>query len=86
MTEQVIETELAMSSGYLDRVAGSKDHGRELAAIETTTEVKFGLPAQDILAIAESRLVDLIVMCSHGRTGCPGHFRAWRFEAVYPQD
>lgn len=78
MTEEVIETELAMSSGYLDRVARSKDHGRELAEIETTTEVMFGLPAQDILARAESRSVDLIVMCSHGRTG----FTRWVLGSV----
>ena len=74
MTEEVIETELALSSSYLDRVAKA----RELAEIETTTEVMFGLPAQDILAIAESRLVDLIVMCSHGRTG----FTRWVLGSV----
>ncbi len=78
MTEQVIETELAMALGYLDRVARSKDHGRELAEIETMTEVKFGLPAQDILATAESWSVDLIVMCSHGRTG----FTRWVLGSV----
>lgn len=69
MMEQVIETELAISSGYLDRVAKAC----ELAEIETTTKVMFGLPAQDILAIAELQSVDLIVMCSHGRTG----FKRW---------
>ncbi len=74
MTEQIIEAELAMSSGYLDRVA----EARELAEIETTTEVMFGLPAPDILAIAESRSVDLIVMCSHGRTG----FTRWVLGSV----
>jgi nucleotide-binding universal stress UspA family protein len=78
MMEQVIETELAISSGYLDRVARSKDHGRELAEIETTTKVMFGLPAQDILAMAELRSVDLIVMCSHGRTG----FTRWVLGSV----
>jgi nucleotide-binding universal stress UspA family protein len=78
MTEEVIETELAMALGYLDRVARSKDHGRELEEIETTSEVMFGLPAQDILATAESRSVDLIVMCSHGRTG----FTRWVLGSV----
>ena len=29
----------------------------------------FGQPLQDILSVAESRRVDLIVICSHGRTG-----------------
>ena len=74
MTEEVIETELALSSSYLDRVAKA----RELAEIETTTEVMFGLPAQNILAIAEPRSVDLIVMCSHGRTG----FTRWVLGSV----
>ncbi len=78
MMEQVIETELAISSGYLDRVARSKDHGREFAEIETTTKAMFGLPAQDILAMAELRSVDLIVMCSHGRTG----FTRWVLGSV----
>ena len=74
MTEQVIEAELAMALGYLDRIAKA----RELEEIETTSEVMFGLPAQDILATAESRSVDLIVMCSHGRTG----FTRWVLGSV----
>ncbi len=74
MMEQVIETELAVASSYLDRVAKA----RELTGIETTTDVMFGLPAQDILAVAESRSVDLIVMCSHGRTG----FTRWVLGSV----
>lgn len=74
LMEQVIETELAVASSYLDRVAKA----RELTGIETTTDVMFGLPAQDILAVAESRSVDLIVMCSHGRTG----FTRWVLGSV----
>ena len=74
LTEQVIETELAVASGYLDRVAKA----RELTGIETTTEVLFGLPAQVILAEAESQSVDLIIMCSHGRTG----FTRWVLGSV----
>jgi len=65
MTEQVIESDLAEGNTYLNEVAKSG----VFAGITTTTEVLFGLPAQDILAVAESRSVDLIVMCSHGRTG-----------------
>jgi nucleotide-binding universal stress UspA family protein len=65
MTEQVIESDLAEGNTYLNKVAKSG----VFAGITTTTEVLFGLPAQDILAVAESRSVDLIVMCSHGRTG-----------------
>ncbi len=74
LTEQVIETEMAVASRYLDRVA--KAH--ELIGITTTTDVIFGLPAQDILAEVESQAVDLIVMCSHGRTG----FTRWALGSV----
>ena len=74
LTEQVIETELAVASGYLDRVAKA----RELAGIATTTDGMFGLPAQAILAEAESQAVDLIVMCSHGRSG----FTRWALGSV----
>src|SRR6266571_5874414 len=74
LTEQVIETELSVSSSYLDRVAKA----RELTGIETTTGVLFGLPAQAILVEAESQSVDLIIICSHGRTG----FTRWVLGSV----
>lgn len=74
ITEQVIEADLAEGSAYLNEVAKSG----VFAGIATTTEVLFGLPAQDILAVAESRSVDLIVMCSHGRTG----FSRWVLGSV----
>jgi nucleotide-binding universal stress UspA family protein len=65
VTEQSVESEIAQSTDYLKIVAASA----VLTGIPTTTEAMFGLPAQCILATAESREVDLIVMCSHGRTG-----------------
>jgi hypothetical protein len=65
MTEQSIEMEMADSTSYLNTVAS----WQILAGIKTTTEVLFGLPAPHILAAAESRRADLIVLCSHGRTG-----------------
>src|SRR6266704_2847455 len=74
LTEQVIETELSVASSYLDRVAKA----RELTGIETTTGVLFGLPAQAILVEAESQSVDLIIICSHGRTG----FTRWVLGSV----
>jgi len=74
LTEQVLETELAMASGYLDRVAKA----RELTGIVTTTDAMFGLPAQAILAEAESEAVDLIVMCTHGHSG----FTRWALGSV----
>jgi nucleotide-binding universal stress UspA family protein len=57
LTEQVIESELAKASSYLDQVAKS----RELAEIKTTTDVVFGLPAPNILDAAMSNSADLIV-------------------------
>ncbi len=65
LTEQVIETELDNVDDYLKKVATSE----ALAGIGIKTEVMFGQPLQDILAVVESRRVDLIVICSHGRTG-----------------
>ena len=65
MTEQVIETELDNVDAYLKNVATSEAH----AGIPVKTESMFGQPLQDILSVVESRRVDLIVICSHGRTG-----------------
>lgn len=45
----------------------------ELEGIGVTTEVVSGLVAPTILAMARTRSVDLIVMCSHGETG----FKRW---------
>jgi nucleotide-binding universal stress UspA family protein len=74
MTEESIEMEMADSTSYLNTVAS----WQMLAGIKTTTEVLFGLPAVHILAAAESRRADLIVICSHGRTG----FRRWVLGSV----
>lgn len=65
MTEQVIETELDNVDAYLKKVATSK----AFAGLSIKTEAMFGQPLQDILSVVESRRVDLIVICSHGRTG-----------------
>lgn len=65
LTEQIIETELDVADNYLKTVATSDT----LEGITIKTEAMFGLPLQDILTVAESRRVDLIVICSHGRTG-----------------
>ena len=74
LSEQAIETEQAVASRYLDRVANA----HELAGIATTTAIVFGLPAQDILAEAQSQAVDLIVICSHGHSG----FMRWALGSV----
>ncbi len=73
-TESMIETYLDEAKSYLKTIAGSD----KLTGINTKVEVMFGSPAQDILAIAHSRRVDLIVMSSHGRTG----FTRWALGSV----
>lgn len=65
LTEHIIETELDDADSYLKSVATSDT----LKGIIIKTEAMFGQPLQDILAVVESWRVDLIVICSHGRTG-----------------
>ncbi|GCE28570.1 universal stress protein UspA [Dictyobacter alpinus] len=65
VTEQSVEIEMTQSMDYLSTATTSS----KLLGIPTTTEVLFGLPAQNILATAASREIDLIILCSHGRTG-----------------
>jgi nucleotide-binding universal stress UspA family protein len=74
MTEQLIEAETTAATDYLQTMAASP----MLAGIQTTTEVVFGIPAQHILEEARSGEVDLIVLCSHGRTG----FTRWVLGSV----
>ncbi len=74
MGEQQIESETTMATDYLQTIAASP----ELAGIQTTTGVVFGSPAQCILAETRSGGVDLIVLCSHGRTG----FTRWVLGSV----
>jgi len=63
------ETERASATGYLNTVATSED----LAGIKTHIEVIAGKPDQSILESAKVHNVDLIVICTHGRTG----FQRW---------
>jgi nucleotide-binding universal stress UspA family protein len=74
MTGQMIESEMAEAADYLQSISASP----VLAGIETRTLVSFGLPAQHILAAAEAYESDLIVLCSHGRTG----FTRWALGSV----
>jgi len=73
MTQESVEMELAQAKDYLRMIASSK-----LAGIKTTTEVVFGFPAQYILTAAATQEINLIVMCSHGRTG----FVRWALGSV----
>jgi nucleotide-binding universal stress UspA family protein len=63
--EQMVVTSMAEAESYLALLAGSQD----LAGIKVKTEVMYGTAAQGILHVAHTRRADLIVMCSHGRTG-----------------
>jgi nucleotide-binding universal stress UspA family protein len=74
LTEQLIESETSSATDYLQTVVASP----KLSGIETTIEVVFGISAQYILAEARSGEVDLIVLCSHGRTG----FTRWVLGSV----
>lgn len=74
VTDSVIEADLATVTEYLNTLVRSP----VLAGIETRTEVCFGLAAQHIIATAESHECDLVVLCSHGRTG----FTRWALGSV----
>jgi nucleotide-binding universal stress UspA family protein len=65
LTEQMIETALDNVDDYLRKVATTE----ALAGISIKTEAMDGQSLQDILSVVESGRVDLIVICSHGRTG-----------------
>lgn len=67
MTGSVIESDMDAATGYLKTVAASA----ALAGLPSTIEIAFGQPSQCILEAANSGEVDLIVLCSHGRTGIP---------------
>jgi nucleotide-binding universal stress UspA family protein len=73
-TGEVIEQEMAEATDYLNTVAASP----MLAGIESQTEVSYGPPTQGILAAAEAYGSDLVVLCSHGRTG----FLRWTLGSI----
>lgn len=74
VNEQVSEAEMATATTYLQSLAASP----LLSGIETTAEVVFGLPVQHLLTFAEAPGIDLVVLCSHGRTG----FTRWVLGSV----
>ena len=57
-----IESELR---NYLNGVAITLAQG----SVTTSVEVRFGEPAEEILALQSEVRADLIAMCTHGRTG-----------------
>ncbi|GCE06521.1 universal stress protein [Dictyobacter aurantiacus] len=54
-----------MENLYLQNIARSP----EVAGLEIITLARIGLPAEQILLAARAYAIDLVVMCSHGRTG-----------------
>jgi nucleotide-binding universal stress UspA family protein len=76
-TEQSTIAEMAQSTDYLATLAASP----MFAGIHTTIEVMFGSPAWHIQASAEAQKANLIVLCSHGRTG----FTRWALGSVAHQ-
>jgi nucleotide-binding universal stress UspA family protein len=74
MTEQIIESETIGVADYLTAIAARP----LLAGIETTTEVLFGFPGQQLIEAATAHGSDLVVLCSHGRTG----FTRWALGSV----
>ena len=67
ITDQIIDAEMNEAKEYVKKVATSP----LLRGIETSSEVMFALGpvAQHIIEAAEAYKADLIVLCSHGRTG-----------------
>jgi len=65
ITEDYVDAVIAEEHSYLSGIAQSD----VCRGVRTQAEVQFGLPAQQILGVAESQAVDLIFMGSHGRTG-----------------
>lgn len=72
--QEILDTELVKVQYYLADIAQSES----LAGIKAETKALPGLAAQTILEIARVQRVDLIVMCSHGRTG----FKRWVLGSV----
>lgn len=72
--QELLNAELAKAQYYLVDLAQSE----RLKGITTVTEVRSGAAAPAILEFARAQQVDLIVMCSHGRTG----FTRWALGSV----
>jgi nucleotide-binding universal stress UspA family protein len=74
MAEQIVSSEMTGATDYLTAVAARP----LLAGIKITTEVLFGFPAQQVSEAAQAHGSDLIILCSHGRTG----FTCWALGSV----
>jgi|SRR5579872_5979018 len=74
MTGPVLEQDYKETTCYLKTMAKSE----KLAGVPVITEVVYGSAAQAILEYAQKQEIDLVVMCSHGRTG----FKRWVLGSV----
>lgn len=63
--EQISEEEIARATEYLQSLAASQT----CAGLDVGVEVYYGLPFQHLLDCAQAPGIDLVVLCSHGRTG-----------------
>lgn len=70
----VLDADIDNATSYLATIAKSA----VLAGVKTTTEVLTGSPALTIIDSSSSTKADLIVMCSHGKTG----FKRWVLGSV----
>jgi nucleotide-binding universal stress UspA family protein len=65
IVQAAVDGELEEATTYLETVAASA----ELAGLEVTVTARHGVAAPVILAAMTDYQADLVVMCSHGRTG-----------------
>ncbi len=72
-----LEADIAAAKDYLTQVLSADEQGL-FDGVGIKTEVLIGSPAQEILTFAQTQQVDLIILCSHGRTG----FKRWLLGSV----
>lgn len=74
VNDQISEQEMASATVYLRSLAASP----ECVGIDTGIEVRHGMPVPHLLACTQAPDIDLVVLCSHGRTG----FTRWMLGSV----
>jgi len=73
-TEKQMESDRAYARTYFEKV-GSR---LKQKGIMVTSEVKFGMAAEEIIKLADKMNVDVVAMSTHGRSGV----RRWVFGSV----
>jgi len=72
--QEELDTERVSVKSYLEKVASKE----ALLDVATEIVVADGMPAEQILKVADAQQANLIVMCSHGYTG----FKRWVIGSV----